>query len=112
MPALTSSQLNSILETSAKSIEIYMETQAQYEKILDILEELQKDNKDENKEHIDKIKELLKSLEEKLNVEHKKVLETTDKIEKTVSNQNKILIGAFVVIVLGIIGKIFGIPIP
>lgn len=112
MAALTATQLNKILETNSRAIEIYMATQDQYEKILETLEKLGSENKIENKEQLEKIKEALKVLEGKLSQEHIKVVETTNKIEKTVSKQNLILIGSFVTILLAIIGKIFGLPIP
>ena len=126
MSTLTSSQLSTILSTNQKSIEIYMETQAEYEEIIRLLEgirEDQKNHKSDDKEHkkeqIEKLEDIIKSLEEKLVtkndaliLKNAEVLDNSKKIEQTVRTQNKILIGAFVVIILGIVAKIFGLPLP
>ena len=126
MSTLTSSQLEKILDTNTRAIEIYMETQSEYEEIIRLLEfikEDQKNNKldfrEHKKEQIEKLEAIIKSLEEKLIIQNTalvaknaEVLVNSQKIETTVRTQNKILLGAVVVVFLGIVAKIFGLPLP
>ncbi len=119
MSTLTSSQLQQILDVNAKAVEIYLEVNSQYDAMIKLLEDLKHESKDDNKEKTEKLSDIIKRLEEKLIAEqckiHEKnleVLKTTNALEKAVGNQNKILVGAFVVVILAVIGKVFGLPIP
>lgn len=134
MAALTSQQLNKILDINAKSVEIYLEVEGKYSEILEDIEEMKKiieelgdDNKEHVKEqyiHIERMKMLTEKLQEladnnckailKQNTEilanKKDILDNIDKIEKGITRQNYVFGGTIIsAIIAAIIKLIFGV---
>lgn len=134
MTALTSQQLNKILDINAKSVEIYLEVEGKYSEILEDIEDIKKiienmgeDNKDHVKEqyiHIERMKNITEKLQEicdnnckailKQNTEilanKADILANIDKIEKGIVKQNYIFGGTIVsAIIAAIIKFIIGV---
>jgi len=122
MSAISSSQLEQILSTNAKAIEIYLQVEEQYEDILLVLNEIKDKNCDHiahNDKHIEKLSDIIAVLETRLKegqvsiiAEQTKVAANLAKTEAIVSKQNYVLAGYIGIIILAIIGKILGLPIP
>jgi len=115
---ITSSQLQLVLETNAKAIEVYCEVSGQYETAIKLLEEI-KENGTSDEKNIEKLSNLTTKLEEVLKRGHDELIEKNDtvllqidKLHSIVGKQNIILISTVCAVILGIIGKILGIHIP
>ena len=129
MTTITSSQLTAILETNAKSIEIYLEVEQKYDalavSIKDIKDQLEEladksgNHTNHNEKYLEKMVDQVKIFEEKIkenraivDKNHKESIDSINKVDKTVSNQNKILLSGLGVVILAVIGKVLGLPIP
>ncbi len=122
MSALTSSQLQQILDVNAKSVEIYLQVEEQYSDILELLKDMKEKNTchiAHNDKYVEKLLDIISVLETRVKEgqvailsEQTKVAANLAKTEKIVSKQNYVLAGYIGVVALAIIGKIFGLPIP
>lgn len=129
MTTITSSQLTAILETNAKSIEIYLEVEQKYDALAVSIKEIKEQLEElsdksgchtsHNEKYIEKIVDQVKNFEEKIkenraivDKNHKEAIDSISKVDKTVSNQNKILLSGLGVVILAVIGKVLGLPIP
>lgn len=122
MAMLTSSQLQQILDVNAKSVEIYLEVNNQYDSIIKDLDELKNKNSNHithSERAIEKIEEKVKAIEDKIKdsctgitSKDDKILESINKIEKAISKQNWILTSSLATLIIAIIAKLLGIHIP